>query len=259
MNKLYGLLFSLCMFFSSVTIAEEVVIFADYKAKPKNWVSDDGTAHGIQYEILKEITKRSGIQFSFHFTPWKRAVRMSQLGHGGIIGFSKSKERMKEWSYSEPIYFDELIVISMKKRSLSFIDERSLNGLRVGIKLGARYGDKFEQAVSKNVFQIVESTNRVDQLQLLTTGQVDAVLMSPGKFALDIVILENAWLQKYKTEFVVHTPAFRVDPNHIALPKSLNKSHILAPINTAIQAIMSDGSYQAIVQRVTEEALNAHP
>lgn len=259
MNKLYRLIFIIFMTFSLAATAEEISIFADYKAKPKSWISDDGTAHGIQYEILQEITKRTGITFNFHFTPWKRAVRMSQLGHGGIIGFSKSKERMKEWDYSEPIYFDELVVVSMKKRFLSFIDNRSLNNLRIGIKLGARYGDKFEKAVSENTFHIVESTNRVDQLQLLTTGQVDAVLMSPGKFALDIVVLENIWLQKYRSEFIVHEPAFRVDPNHIALPKSLQKAHLIAPINQAIKTIMSDGTYQAIVHRVTEQALREHP
>lgn len=255
MKRYFALICILLFTLSTTSVAEEVVIFADYKAKPKNWVDAEGNAHGIQYEILNEISERTGIHFTFQFTPWKRGVRMSQRGHGGIIGFSKSQERMKEWDYSEPIYFDELVVISMMHRNVKFIGPSSLNGLRIGIKLGARYGDGFEQAIADKTFTIVESINRNNQLQLLTSGKVDVILMSPGQFALDVMMAEEAWLQKYKYDFVVHKPAYKVDANHIALPKSLQKSHLLPPINRAIKEIMIDGTYERIVVKVTAEAM----
>ncbi len=249
------IIFSFVMM-SSLAAAENLHIYADYKAMPKNWQAEDGSAKGIQVEILEEISRRTGIKFTYSFAPWNRVYAQSEDGRGGIIGFSKTSARQKHWDYSDPLYFDELTFVTIKEKEFEFSGLASLKGMRIAIKRGASYGDDFETAIKQGVFKTIETANRTGQMQMLTRDRVDAVLLSPGEIALEGVIAENDWLQNHRDDFVLITPPYKLDPNYLGIPKSMNKSHLLEPINAALKEIFADGTHKKIVERVTKEAVS---
>jgi len=256
MLKKLAVFASLLLFPVCIAGAEVLHIVGDDNAKPKNWVNADGELEGIHFELLEEISTITGIKFTFTMAPWARAYVLSENGQAAIIGFSKTTERQERWHYSEPLYFDELVFVTRKNHEFEFRGFESIRGRTVGIKRGASYGDDFEQAVHSGVINIIETTNRADQLRMLAAGRVDFVLLSPGRIALETIIAENSWLQAHRDDFVIISPPYKLDPNYIGIPKSLGKQHLLEPINDAIRQLRADGTYDRIVQEVINDILD---
>jgi ABC-type amino acid transport substrate-binding protein len=246
-SKLRAWLAVLLITASTLAVAESLHIVADHKAMPKNWV-EDGEAKGIMIDLLSEVTERTGIEFSYEFGPWNRILNLSRNGAGGIIGFSKTEERMAFWDYSIPMYYDELVLVTTKAKQFEYTGLDSLKGKRIAIKRGATYGDDFEKAVEVGLFTLIETEDRSGQMRMMNLDRVDAVLLSPGKMALASVISENEWLREHQDDFVVIQPPFKKDPNFLGIPKQMNKSHLLPKINAALTEIHQDGTYEKIVK-----------
>jgi len=251
------LVLSLFLSFSQLAFADSLVIVGDDNAKPKNWMNTDGKPAGIMIDLLDEVSARTGITFDYQLMPWKRALKLSSLGQGSIIGFSKTSEREKTWHYSVPMYFDELVFVTTKDKWFQFDGLSSLNGRSVAIKLGATYGDDFEQARRDKVLRVVETTDRKGQLQMLMFGRVDTVLMSPGRVALESTLAENKFLMEHRNDYIILEKPFKLDPNFLGMPKSLGKTSLLAKINKALEEIRSEPLYEKIVERNIEKVLAA--
>lgn len=234
--------------------AETLHILADYKAYPKNWRGVDGKPHGIMIDILKEVTERTGISFTYTMVPWKTAFEKSKNGEGAIIGLSKTTERQEIWDYSTAMYSDPLVLVAWKDRPLPFSGLNSLQGKKIGIKLGASYGDDFNSAVKSGVFEVVQTHDRVGQLKMLARGRLDAVLISPGAFALEPLFIEDKDLERMREQFEVLDPPLKLDPNYLGIPKSMGKTYLLEEIDAALRAIRSDKTYERIVNDNSNKA-----
>ena len=228
---------------------ESLAIVGDFKAKPKNWLNGADEPKGIMIDLLTEVMARTGIVFSFELYPWNRAYTLSENGQAAIIGFSKTTEREKQWDYSDPMYFDELVFVTTKAKKFEYRGLESLKGRRVAIKIGASYGDDFELARKNKYFDVTETTDRAGQMRMLSADRVDLVLMSPGRIALETVISSNDWLAANRDDFIILTPVYKYDPNYLGIPKSMNKSHLLPAINKALNNMKSDGTHKKIVDR----------
>lgn len=242
---------------SSAKERELLPIVGDFKAAPKNWLDSNKQAQGIMIDLLNEVSARTSIDFTYNLYPWKRAFALSEIGKGAIIGFSKTSQREKKWDYSEPMFFDELVLVTTKVKQFKFTNLQSLNGRRLAIKSGASYGDDFEDARKKGYFKAVETTDRAGQMRMLTANRVDVVLVSPGRIALELVIARNAWLSNNREDFVILDPPYKSDPNFLGIPKSMNKSHLLPVINQAIAEIKADGTYEKIIDKNIAKTLTA--
>lgn len=234
--------------------AEALTVFADYRAYPKNWEGEAGDPQGIMIDILAEVTKRTGIEFTVKMMPWNRAFEKSKHGEGAIVGLSKTTERLKTWDYSRPMYYDELVLVAWRQRLFDYSGLISLAGKDIGVKLGASYGDDFEAAVQSQLFRVVPTHDRVGQLRMLARGRLDAVLVSPGAFALEPLFKADPILETNRAGFVVLSPAVKQDPNYLGIPKSMKKSHLLDPINQALLEIKEDGTHDEIVLMNTRKA-----
>ena len=249
------MLIGIIVFSSQFAIADHLLIVGDDNAKPKNWLNEDGKAEGVMIDLLNEVSRRTGITFDYQLMPWKRALKLSSLGRGSIIGFSKTSERQKTWHYSVPMYFDELVFVTTKDKVFDFNGLSSLAGRTVAIKLGASYGDDFEQARKNRVYSVVETTDRKGQLQMLSYGRVDLVLMSPGRLALESTLAENKFLIEHRNDYVLLDKPFKLDPNYLGMPKSINKKSLLLKIDSALESIKSEPIYQKIIERNIDKVL----
>jgi ABC-type amino acid transport substrate-binding protein len=246
-NIIVGVCLTFFINISLVYSDEMLSIVGDFSAKPKNWLDKNGEPKGIMIGLLNEVSARTGITFTYSLYPWKRAYALSELGEGAIIGFSKTTERVKTWDYSDPMYFDELVLVTTKKKAFEFKGLKSLNGRILAIKIGASYGDDFELARKNKYFEVTETSDRQGQMMMLMADRVDVVLVSPGHLALETMIANNDKLKERRDEFVILSPPYKRDPNYLGIPKSMNKSHLLPMINKALADMNNDGSYQKIV------------
>jgi ABC-type amino acid transport substrate-binding protein len=245
----------LLSFVCTGTLAESLPIVGDWKAQPKNWLNDDGQAEGIMIDVLNEVSKRTGIEFSYSLSTWNHALNTSKAGQGAIIGFSKNKERQKHWDYSEPMYFDDIVFVARKQDMIVFDGLESLQGKKIAIKRGSSYGDDFEEAIANGIITLVETEDRAGQMRMLNLGRVDLVLLSPGNIALQSILAENEWLRKNQEQFELLSPPYKKDPNYIGVPKSMGKSHLLPKINDALKEMFEDGTYAKIVERRVNDFL----
>ena len=245
---------SLCLAMS-LTFAETLYIVGDDNAKPKNWLDAEGNPKGIIIDLLSEITERTGIKFTLDLAPWNRSFTLSANGKGAIIGFSKNQQRLESWDFSDPMYYDELVIVTSIDKQFEFSNLASLKGKRLAIKRGSSYGDDFEDARKNNLFSVIESTDRAGQMRMLTLDRVDAILLSPGNMALQSVIADNEWLIEHSGQFVILDPPYKKDPNYLGIPKSMNQSHLLPAINQALTDMQNDGTYKVIVDRNIELVL----
>lgn len=235
--------------------AETLAIVGDHNARPKNWLDEAGLPRGIMIEVLEEVSRRTGITFSYDLSPWKRALKLSSLGKGAIIGFSKTSEREKIWEYSEPMYFDELVFVTTKDKVFDYTGLQSMGGRSVAIKLGASYGDDFESARESGLIKVVETAERKGQLQMLAYDRIDTVLLSPGRIALESVLAQVPYLREHRDDYVILQPPLKLDPNYLGMPKSMRKSHLLPKINAALSEMMQDGTHQKIIDKIVAEVL----
>lgn len=241
---------------ASAQAGETLQIVGDDNAKPKNWLDENHEPKGIMVDLLAEVTKRTGIEFTYKLTPWNRAFITSERGEGAIIGFSKSAEREKSWDYSIPMYFDELVLVTTREKSFKFDGLSSLQGRRLAIKRGSSYGDDFEAARASGVFAAIETADRAGQMRMLTVDRVDVVLISPGRVALESIIAENDWLHQHRNDFIILEPPYKRDPNYLGIPKLMNKAHLLEPINDALEAMRADGTHEDIVNNAIDSFLS---
>lgn len=105
------------------------------------------------------------------------------------------------------------------------------------------------------LYSVVETTDRKGQLQMLSYGRVDLVLMSPGRLALESTLAENKFLIEHRNDYVLLDKPFKLDPNYLGMPKSINKKSLLLKIDSALESIKSEPIYQKIIERNIDKVL----
>lgn len=90
---------------------------------------------------------------------------------------------------------------------------------------------------------------------MLSYGRVDLVLMSPGRLALESTLAENKFLIEHRNDYVLLDKPFKLDPNYLGMPKSINKKSLLLKIDSALESIKSEPIYQKIIERNIDKVL----
>ena len=130
---------------------EKITIFGTDSKPPKTW-SENGVPKGILVDILNEISNRTGIDFEIELSPWARAFNSATSRDGGIYGFSKTKERVEQFDYTDVMFYDDIILVTLKGKEFPFRSMEDLRGKVVGITRGARYGKEFCESFGKSVY-----------------------------------------------------------------------------------------------------------
>jgi len=126
MKKMF--LICICLILSSMLASAETILVTGNSTKePKIW-KNDGVPSGILVDILKSLEQDLGVTFIIKTYPWKRAYISALNGKSGIVGISKNKARLKIFDYSEPLYYDEVIIVVKKGHAFPFEQLKDLKG-----------------------------------------------------------------------------------------------------------------------------------
>ncbi|MBY0574743.1 MAG: transporter substrate-binding domain-containing protein [Undibacterium sp.] len=99
--------------------------------------------------IFHAIEKDLGIQFQFQIYPWNRAVKIASSDGGLIFGLSITPEREKIFTFSQPVMYNYLWLVTRSDSTFSFRTLDDLKGKTIGILRGSKYGGEFDK--QKNV------------------------------------------------------------------------------------------------------------
>jgi polar amino acid transport system substrate-binding protein len=235
------------LFNSTLGYAEEIVIFGN-EYKPPKYYLENGKPKGILIDIMRYVEEQTNYTFDINLYPWARAYHLANLGDGGIIGLSMTKERLAIFDYSAPMYYDDIVLVVVKGQEFAFETLEDLAGKVIGVNRGASYGDEFERG-KKDIFRVNEDNNPVARLKMILARRIDAALIGPGKAGLQEVISSDPELMRRSGEFAVLPKPFKRDPNYLGFAKTMKMQDFISEFNRLLQQGYQDGTIQGIINR----------
>ena len=237
-------------------LAEEIQLTGNEARAPKVFL-DGGKPSGILVDITHYIEKELKLTFNIQLYPFNRAYRDAVDGKSGIIGLSRTSDRLPLFDYGdEPMFYDDVVLVVEKGKEFPFSTIEDLRGKKLGIPRGASFGDEFDKAVKEGIFTTEGGAHPTQQLAMLSAGRLDAVLVGVGKQGL-VEALRNkeaTSLIRPGTEFTVLPKPFARDPNYMAFAKTANRSELLHQVDKVLRKGYATGAIPAIIDKYSEKA-----
>lgn len=226
---------------------DRILLYGNAIKPPKTW-DESGSPKGILIDIIREIEKRTDLEFDIQMRPWARAYKNALEAQGGIYGLSKTRERLSLFDYSIPMYYDEIVLVVLKGNEFQFNSMADLAGKRIGVTRGASYGDEYADALG-TIFIPVYNSNPTHSLRMLHEGRIDATVIGPGKAGLLHFLSRDPYLKGLDDKFVILEKRLAKDTNHIGFRKTMKCGKTLQTINQALRSMWQDGSIDRIIEK----------
>lgn len=238
-----------CVLLCNVVFADEILIVGNNYSIPKIYAEGD-QPQGMLVDILRyAAAAMPEHQLNLHLYPWIRAYKMAESGQAGIIGLSWTTERQQLFDYSEPLFYDEVVVVVRHDDNLIFSRIEDLKGRRIGLGAGGSFGDEFEQARRQGVFQVDEDNGPVSRLKKLLAKRIDVALINPGTAGLRRAIALDPELSRRAAEFQVLAQPLKRDANYLGFHKRLEMGDFLAKFNQHIRRGYANGDIPRLLAR----------
>ena len=176
---------------SGANAAQDVLLAIDEAYPPYSFKSGNGVV-GIYPTILEEVFSRMPeYDVTLLPVPWKRAVRMAEVGDVLGVVPPYRREDLRPWmGYSEPI-FDEKIVVICRTEVATELSGKTYPddyaGLVFGNIAGSRAGGEPLHAMTeKGVLKIDEAKSTANNLRKIANGRIDC-------YVDDINSIESTW------------------------------------------------------------------
>ncbi|WP_339937981.1 substrate-binding periplasmic protein [Undibacterium luofuense] len=161
-------------------------------------------------ELLAFIESETGVQFERKFVPWKRALQSAIEGKGFVFGASQTPERLQHLVFSEPIYIDNVWIVTRCDTRFSFNSIGDLKGKTIGMIRDAYYGPEIAKAVNfvfTPEYDVNDSISRFDKLlKYRTDGLLMYTQLTDPRALEDLVNMQYGRLASQEN------PVFRERP-----------------------------------------------
>lgn len=149
--------------------------------------NEKGNPTGFDYEISKAVFDRMGVELKFKFYPWKRSIKLAQLGRvDGILDISLKDSRQEFMYFPKEHLSMSSSVLFYKKNSFNakeqfetndegFILLEELKGYTIGYTLGYNYGFYFEES---NLFEKQQAESDRLNFKKLLANRIDLFLIN---------------------------------------------------------------------------------
>lgn len=126
-------------------------------------------------KMLSALEKDLDVQFQLQIYPWNRAVKLANDDGRLIFGMSLTPEREPIFSFSEPVLFQNLWLVTRADHEFPFESLADLKGKVIGVVRGSRYGGEFD--LQKNrLFKIDDDIDASSaRLKKLLNQRIDAL------------------------------------------------------------------------------------
>ena len=239
----------LCLLLCGVTQARELLIVGNNYSEPKIYTEGE-EPRGMLVDILQYAdAAMPDYHFTLHLYPWARAYWMAENAKAGIVGLSWTAERQATFDYSEPLFYDEVLIVVRHGEAFDFDGIDDLKGLRVGIGAGGSFGEEFEQARRHGLFQVDEDNGPVSRLSKLLAGRTDVALINPGRAGLQRAIAQDQELLAHASDLEVLPIPLKRDANYLGFHKQLAMGDFLQAFNAVIHKGYENGDIPRLLER----------
>ncbi len=227
--------------------------------KPSLWQDQDGTYHGIDYDLMRQLATRMGIpKISFVTTEWTSLIPGLQARRWDIIlsDIEITQERIVKAhvDFSSPYFLLYDYVIVLKDSPVHTLAD--LKGKTLGSTLGTNDSLTAHQLVADGVAASVKDFNTFgDPFVALKNGQIDAAVLDQATYSGQSAVMTNLRTvggpirRKAKPEWAeAESKAnYRLGSEGVAVRPECKD--LLSAINAALAGMEADGTRQAILTR----------
>lgn len=212
---------------------------------PYTW-QDEGTATGIDVEIIQELAHRMGIPITIRFRPWKRVIQEIQDGDAdGAFAAFKTPEREAFSRYLEPpLHHSTYKIFVNTGQEFPFETIEDVYGKTIGKNLGFHISDEFAQAEASNMIHVKEGKTMKQNVRMLNAGRVDGVI---GNEQEVLYLLQQLGF----SEMIVALPRPIREPRSAYLMISnaadiANKDQVIQQLSHTLYNMKTEGVFETI-------------
>ncbi|NMM39976.1 substrate-binding periplasmic protein [Pseudoalteromonas arctica] len=206
--------------------------------------NEQGQIEGLGADIVGEICLRLGCQIKIDILPFKRALKMVELGKAdAFIGPYKSKVREQYMVYSEAAFYQDSLVFYVKNSNEFqwYNNLETLKELSVGLTRGWNYGDDFEQYKSQLKVSEV-GTMEASFLQLIH-DRVDIIVTHPR--AAQPVIKQLRLADQVKQL----QPPLIINKGYFGFSKKRNLNDFITSFDKELNNMMANGEVKKMSEK----------
>ena len=146
---------------------------------------EDGTRHGIDVSLLREIANRLGLELHLHECPWRRCLKTLEDGYIDVLtSFAYTEERAEFAHYIKPPYSQVTPVFYYNVTNPAPIEEYGdLRNITVGAVVESRYFEPFDSDTTLDKF---EAGSEIILLRMLAAKRLDAIVGSDANADFEI-------------------------------------------------------------------------
>lgn len=137
---------------------------------------DNGKLKGIDGEILNEISRMTGIKFSYDYDKFDTLQEKLGKNEVNLLNIAKTEENMKNAIFTEPFIKERDIIVGRKEAD-DVIDIFGLEGKSVAVIKGFWHKELLDKNLT-NV-KIVETSDIQESMKLVYEGKVDYLIENP--------------------------------------------------------------------------------
>lgn len=205
---------------------------------------NNGEHYGIVGDVVLQASNRINIKpVVGKQAPWKRILFDLKNGQIDVVaGALKTKEREKNFSFSNPVYYSEFHIFVRKQSQFEFKDLEDLIGKR-GIKIrGMSLGQQIDEYAFENL--VIDEVTDTDSLfKMIAAKRVDY-----GIFYLQSGFSE---LQKLKLDqsLVALPYPLTQQPLYVAFSKQSRCPSAIQQLMKEIDLMIEEGAVEKIAER----------
>ncbi|SFG37147.1 polar amino acid transport system substrate-binding protein [Desulfotomaculum arcticum] len=204
--------------------------------KPFNY-KDGGNLVGFDVEIGAAIAERMGMEPNPVTNPWETLIQgLKANKYDAIIGsMAITEQRQEQVDFSRPYYRSGAqVFISADNEEIKSPED--LVGKKIGVVKASTFKEvALEYTDEQNV---VGYDSDVIALQDLPTGRIDAVITD-----------QMVGLVAMKNELKIKDVGDPLWVDEMAIPVNKGNTELLDKINTALEEIINDGTYEQISEK----------
>lgn len=147
----------------------------DYAFAPYSFI-ENGRPAGIDVDLMRELSRRTGVELHVHLQPFKRVLeelRQGRLDAGMAVLHSTEREAFLQYTGVLRLSRYQLFV----RRGQEFPFERAedLRGRSVAVVRGFLVGDTLREELSSARVRLESVASQEQTLRMLLAGRVDAI------------------------------------------------------------------------------------
>lgn len=194
---------------------------------------------GALFEVVEELSRRTGVAASIEFVPWKRALYLgTNLPRSAIFPLTRSPEREHQFRWLARLYHEQFLFMARKdSKNFDVSEPLRYKQRRIGLLRGSLMLKVLKESGYHN---IVEASSVGESVRFLQRGIVDAAF---GDRAVLNASLDGRARNDYVMSEALHTTT-------TWLGGSLDFSQADAALfQKAMDEMIADGSYAAILKK----------